>query len=58
MMYIYSAVVPYKYAFVLNSKSGTGKPNSTFLTFIIFFSFFEIRGKMARASNGNLNNVT
>ena len=34
--YIYSAVVHYKYAFALNAKSGTGKPNSTFLTFIIF----------------------
>ena len=34
--YIYSAVVHYKYAIALNAKSGTGKQNSTFLTFIIF----------------------
>ena len=34
--YIYSAVVHYKYAIALNAKSGTGKRNSTFLTFIIF----------------------
>ena len=37
--YIYSAVVHYKYAIALNAKAGTGKRNSTFLTFTGLPSF-------------------